>query len=59
MGARPDLTVKTDQELDDIWVYLLGQHREALDENRTLIHDAIMHTLAEYSRRIDLWLATR
>lgn len=59
MGAAPDLTGKTDEELDDLYQYLLGQHREAIGENQRTIHDAIMWTLAEYSRRTDEWLAAR
>lgn len=50
---------QTEQELDDVWRYLLGQHREALGERKTEVHDAIMLLVAEFGRRIDAWLAAR
>ena len=54
-----DLRTQTDQELDEVYNYLLGQHREALGERRTQFHDAIMLIVAEWGRRIDTWLANR
>lgn len=54
-----DLRTQTDAQLDEVYNYLLGQHREAIGERKTQLHDAIMLVVAEYGRRIDQWLLER
>lgn len=57
--AVTDITKQTDAELDEIYEYLLSEHRGATGDHRIQVHDAIMLCCAEYSRRIDTWLAAR
>lgn len=50
---------QTEQQLDDLWRYLLAEHHEATGNRRALAHVAIMKLVAEYARRTDAWLASR
>lgn len=52
-----DLSGQTDAQLDELYAYLLGKHREALGENKALFHNAIMAIIREWSTRLDRWLA--
>lgn len=51
-----DLPTLTDVELDRIYGYLLGKHREALGPNKANIHAMIMAIVGEWSARLDRWL---
>lgn len=51
-----DLPDLDDAELDRIYAYLLGQHREGIGPTKANAHAMIMAVLAEWSRRIDAWL---
>lgn len=52
-----ELPTQSDLELDALYSYLLGKHREALGENKVMYHNAIMAIVHEWSRRLDQWLA--
>ena len=54
-----DLPTLTETQLDATYAFLLGKHREALDENKSKIHRQIMLILGEWSRRLDLWLESQ
>lgn len=51
-----DLTRETDQVLDGLLVRLYDEHRGAEGEHKAEVHEMIRLLLAEFSRRLDVWL---
>jgi hypothetical protein len=52
-----DLTELTTPDLDNMLRYLYGKHKAQAKDDRLATHMAILHILAEQSRRHDDWLA--